>query len=195
MINLPFAGQNAQQAVNDAAIAPVPAGVYDLRLEEMKQKEGHNEQNQPTLQLQPIFVITAGDYAGRKIYENWSVVLPHSPTAENIARARLGSMVVACGQEAIPQDPSIFVGFEMSAKVAVQPGRGQYGPKNVINEFGAKGSLKQAAPASNTAPPPAPQSNTAPPAAPPSAPPAPPAGQTPGTPFGQAPAASQPFNQ
>ena len=209
---IPVAGQSAQQAIDDGRNPVVPTGVYDLKLIEAKRAKKENDaiaagQQPETFSVDFCFEITAGDFMGTRIWETMRFVWPNSAQAMRIAKARYGELCKACGQADMPADPNVFAGFEMSAKVALKPANGQYGPSNGINEIAAKGSLANPAAPSPTAPPPmtqapapqqqAPAPQQQAPAPSTTAPPPSPAPAPGGMPFGTAQpnAASQPFNQ
>ena len=105
--------------------------IYPARIEDTKikpTKKGNGEM------LVVEYTISAGDYKGRKLWENLCL-FHESKKAQNFARRRFKQLCRAVGITGVVDETTCLHGLELYLDVGVEPGSGGYGDKNCIDEY------------------------------------------------------------
>ena len=103
--------------VDDSAYKPLPAGDYPVRVIDSEVRESRSGESR----LSFTYQITSGQYAGRQIFDGFSL-WSSNPTAVEISQRRLKSMALACHHPNpnYIQDSSEFHGKEMIVRTAIR---------------------------------------------------------------------------
>jgi hypothetical protein len=123
----------------ESSFAPVPKGTYQLCVtdaDEVVTKAGNKRINL-------TFSITAGEYAGRKIWEGYNLT-GENTKAVQISRGQLKSLWKCAGHSDFRiESAQSFLGIEISASVKIQEGKNGYEDKNVISTFKPKAKTSE----------------------------------------------------
>lgn len=133
-------GFNAETIEPQTSYDPLPADWYPVMItdsEEKPTKAGTGSYLQMTLE------VVEGQYKGRLIWERLNLDNPNS-TAVEIAQRALSGICRATGVMT-PGDSSELHNKPIMAKVAVDPGKGAYGPSNSVKEYAGM-NTEQSAP-------------------------------------------------
>lgn len=167
-VQLNFDARSVQPSTGQ--MDPVPAGWYDLKIDESEMKPTRDGTSN---YLKLRFEIISGQYAGRKLFTNLNIGHAN-PQAKDIALRDLSAIAHSVGVLAI-QDSAQLHGIPLKARVGVRAaGKGDdgetYDAQNVIKAYRPSTFVPESAGAA--APPAvgAPTFGGAPPAAPPAAP-------------------------
>lgn len=95
--------------------------------------------------------VMEGDYKGRKVFLNFNLRNPNKK-AEEIGQGQLSALCRACGMLGLVADSSELHGIPFKARVKVQPGSGEYGPKNTITNYQNMVGQLKTTPTKTTAP-------------------------------------------
>jgi len=115
----------------DGNFEPFPAGIYDLQIIESSlnvKEQGVNEML--TLQIEVI----GPTYAGRQIFENLCIVHPNGQ-AQDIAARTVKKICEAVGHQGVLTDSDALHFKPAKGRVAIEPGKNGYGPKNVVKAW------------------------------------------------------------
>lgn len=120
---------------------PIPAGKYDITVSDYKMGQAsENAKNPGAPTISWELTVEGGDYDGRKVWENMTIV-------EN-SLWRLKAFLQACGFDVegeIDFDPDEVLNCELAAKIGIQKGRKnpetgeEYDPRNQVRAFYPRG--------------------------------------------------------
>ena len=145
--------------VDDSAYKPLPAGDYPVRVIDSEVRESRSGESR----LSFTYQITSGQYAGRQIFDGFSL-WSSNPTAVEISQRRLKSMALACHHPNpnYIQDSSEFHGKEMIVRTAIREYNGnEY--TDVKRYTPIMQEVTQASPRAQSAARPSPRNATPPP--------------------------------
>lgn len=108
----------------------------EAELKETSAKTGHY--------LAVTFEITKGEYANRKVWQNFNVDNPNEK-AEKIGREQVAGWARACGKPNA-KDSDELLERPFQCKLGIEKGTGGYDDKNKIDSFLTPGSEKKSAP-------------------------------------------------
>lgn len=137
----------------DTGAEPVPAGWYVAMIDESSLVPTKSDPNNKMLKLR--FNIVEGQFAGRKIFEQFNIIHSNVMTQE-IAQKQLKAVCVAAGHHGMLADSGELHGKPMRVKVKVRKATDEYEASNAISSFlnisaplpaGATTAVAQAAPA------------------------------------------------
>ena len=109
---------------------PIPRGEYRLKAIEA---EEFDTRNQDGSYLRVVFEVTTGDYARRKIFQNFNVNNP-SEQAQEIGRGQIYAWRMACNRPTA-KDSDQLLEIEFQGVVDIEPGKNGYSDKNRIQRF------------------------------------------------------------
>ena len=91
--------------------------------------------------LKVEFEVTSGPYAGRKLWDNLSIIHENN-RAQNIARQQFRQLCLACGiEDEVVSETSGLHGVEINVLVDIEPGSGGYKDKNIITQYHASAEV------------------------------------------------------
>lgn len=131
MARLPGGPVIAAELPSNDFSTPVPEGTYtamivDSEVKATSKGTGHY--------LKLTFMITDGEYYGRKIWENLNLDNPN-PQAVDIAKRTLKSICDALDIEGEISDSEELHGQDMLINVAITPERPPYAASNAIKKY------------------------------------------------------------
>ena len=112
----------------EASFDLIPNGVYQVIVD--KAEEGTTKAGDPKLSM--TFVITDGEYQGRKVFSNFN--LGGNEKAVQIARGQLKSLLKCAGKSLDIKGPHEFYGCEVLASIKIKKDDA-YGDKNIVSFF------------------------------------------------------------
>ena len=109
---------------------PLPAGWYTATITGAEVKETKAGTGN---YIAVRYDITGPTHQGRVVFGNINIRNPN-PKAEEIGRQQLGEIMRAIGLARVT-DSDELIGGSLGIKLAIQPGDGQYGPRNEVKGF------------------------------------------------------------
>lgn len=115
---------------SDRDFEVMPKGEYTLKGVEAEDKETKNGDG---TYIAATFEVVKGEYAGRKIWQNFNVTNPNEK-AEKIGREQITGWARACGKPNA-QDTDELLERPFQCKLGIEKGTGGYSDKNKIDSF------------------------------------------------------------
>ena len=115
----------------ERSFEPLPDGWYKAAVmdEELRTSNAGNEM------LNMTFEITEAEHEGRRVWNNYNLWHPKSDVVE-IAQRQFSDLARACGLSNC-RDSGELIGLLLDIQLKIEPGNGQYGPKNKIVAYRA----------------------------------------------------------
>jgi len=114
----------------------LPPGSYTVQIVQSEMKDTKTGGKMLSLE----FEVLDGSAKGRRLWSNLNLVNANEKAVE-IANRDLSAICHATGQMAVSDSDQLHF-KPMVATVAVEPGKGEYGPKNVIKGYAAASGSK-----------------------------------------------------
>ena len=114
---------------------PLPAGWYTATITGAEVKETKAGTGN---YIAVRYDITGPTHQGRVVFGNINIRNPN-PKAEEIGRQQLGEIMRAIGLARVT-DSDELIGGSLGIKLVIQPGDGQYGPRNEVKGFKSSNS-------------------------------------------------------
>lgn len=132
-------------AVQPSVFDVLPEGEYAVRVSKVGVKINRaNTGKTASIQL----TVLDGDYKGRTVYDNLTVVMfdadndAKKAQAQQIGRAQLAALLAACGK-AGENNLANIVDRECFARVRVQPAQGEWEARNIVRGYRAPAGVVQ----------------------------------------------------
>jgi len=116
---------------NGGDFAPIPAGMYNVRITDADIKDTRRGDGQF---IKIRMDVTGPSHEGRVVFTNINIKNP-SQKAEEIGRQQLGSIMRAIGVTSL-QDTDQLIGGALQVKVAIRKSE-EYGDQNEVKSFKA----------------------------------------------------------
>lgn len=118
--------------IEDVSFDLLPKGEYEVQVEKAEvQDTKDGEGKYIAIEL----TVVGEECNGRKVFEMFNVV-NKSEKAENIGKGMLKQLIVASGADIeVFTDADQLIGLEMSAKVVIKKGTGDYDDKNEVKKY------------------------------------------------------------
>ena len=115
----------------ERSFEPLPDGWYKAAVmdEELRTSAAGNEM------LYMNFEITEPEHEGRRVWNNFNLWHP-KPDVVEIAQRQFSDLARACGLSNC-RDSEELIGLHLDVQLKIEPGNGQYGPKNKIVAYRA----------------------------------------------------------
>lgn len=121
-------------AAESEGFTPLEAGWYYTKITGCEPKETKSGTG---MYLHMTYLVTGPKNAGRNIFENINIKNA-SDKAERIGKAQLYHLEDALGLLGVDNpDTNDLVGRAVEVRVALDPGKGEYGPSNSVKEYRA----------------------------------------------------------